>query len=159
LGPRQPPGADGRGGPPRPRSRGNGRTRQPRRADDHGGEPGRRGAGARVRPRAGAVLPDGPPPPGRGGGVGRPPPRGHPRRRPVPPAPPLPRPRTRYAGGTPGEGASVADGLRRGRQRGPRRPRRRPFEYLVLRQGPRPWRPEDSLLAGYAMFIDLQLDS
>ncbi|MDX1420116.1 MAG: penicillin acylase family protein [Rubricoccaceae bacterium] len=35
----------------------------------------------------------------------------------------------------------------------------RPFEYLVLRQEPRPWRPEDTLLAAYAMFIDLQLDS
>lgn len=34
----------------------------------------------------------------------------------------------------------------------------RPFEYLVLRQEPAPWRPEDGVLAVYAMFIDLQLD-
>ena len=32
----------------------------------------------------------------------------------------------------------------------------RPFEYLVLRADPRPWRPEDSLLALYAMYLDLQ---
>ena len=31
-----------------------------------------------------------------------------------------------------------------------------PFEYLVLRTEPAPWRPEDSLLAGYAMYLDLQ---
>ena len=31
----------------------------------------------------------------------------------------------------------------------------RPFEYLLLRAEPAPWRPEDSLLVGYAMFIDL----
>ena len=34
----------------------------------------------------------------------------------------------------------------------------RPFEYLALRQAPRPWRPEDSILAAYAMYIDLQFD-
>lgn len=32
----------------------------------------------------------------------------------------------------------------------------RPFEYLVLRQRPTPWRPEDALLVAYAMTIDLQ---
>ncbi|OZC02815.1 penicillin acylase family protein [Rubricoccus marinus] len=32
----------------------------------------------------------------------------------------------------------------------------RPFEYLVLRQSPDAWRPEDALLAAYAMTIDLQ---
>ncbi len=32
----------------------------------------------------------------------------------------------------------------------------RPFEYLVLRQRPEPWQPEDALLAAYAMTIDLQ---
>ena len=32
----------------------------------------------------------------------------------------------------------------------------RPFEYLALRQAPEPWRPEDSILAAYAMTIDLQ---
>jgi penicillin amidase len=32
----------------------------------------------------------------------------------------------------------------------------RPFEYLLLRQQPQPWRPEDSLLVVFAMWIDLQ---
>ena len=32
----------------------------------------------------------------------------------------------------------------------------RPFEYAVLRQKPAPWRPEDSFLAAYAMYLDLQ---
>ena len=34
----------------------------------------------------------------------------------------------------------------------------RPFEYLALRQSPEPWRPEDSILAAYAMALDLQFD-
>lgn len=34
----------------------------------------------------------------------------------------------------------------------------RPFEYLALRQAPEPWRPEDSILAAYAMWMDLQYD-
>lgn len=32
----------------------------------------------------------------------------------------------------------------------------RPFEYLVLREEPRPWLPEDAFLVSYAMAIDLQ---
>ncbi|GAA3922357.1 penicillin acylase family protein [Luteimonas lutimaris] len=32
----------------------------------------------------------------------------------------------------------------------------RPWPYLLLRQSPRPWRVEDSALAGYAMYFDLQ---
>src|SRR5687768_6558395 len=32
----------------------------------------------------------------------------------------------------------------------------RPFEYLVLRDQPQPWRPEDSILVVYAMTLDLQ---
>ncbi len=32
----------------------------------------------------------------------------------------------------------------------------RPFEYLLTGAAPRPWRAEDSLLAVWAMFIDLQ---
>jgi len=32
----------------------------------------------------------------------------------------------------------------------------RPFEYLVLRAVPVPWRPEDSVLVVYAMYFDLQ---
>jgi penicillin amidase len=34
--------------------------------------------------------------------------------------------------------------------------RKPPFEYLLLRQDPRPWRPEDSLLVVLSMFITLQ---
>lgn len=37
--------------------------------------------------------------------------------------------------------------------------REKPFEYLVLRETPRPWRAEDSLLVGYAMMLDLQGNS
>jgi penicillin amidase len=32
----------------------------------------------------------------------------------------------------------------------------RPFEYLLLRMTPSPWRPEDSALIAYAMYFDLQ---
>ncbi len=35
--------------------------------------------------------------------------------------------------------------------------RARPFEYLLLRQKPKPWRPEDTYLTLYAMFLDLGL--
>ena len=34
----------------------------------------------------------------------------------------------------------------------------RPVEYLALGQAPEPWRPEDSILAAYAMALDLQFD-
>jgi penicillin amidase len=34
--------------------------------------------------------------------------------------------------------------------------RARPFEYLVLRASPQPWKPEDSVLVIYAMTLDLQ---
>lgn len=34
--------------------------------------------------------------------------------------------------------------------------RRKPWEYLVLRTDPGPWRPEDSLLVVHAMWLDLQ---
>jgi penicillin amidase len=34
--------------------------------------------------------------------------------------------------------------------------KRRPYPYFVIRQQPEPWLPEDSILAGYAMFFDLQ---
>lgn len=34
--------------------------------------------------------------------------------------------------------------------------RARPWAYLLLRSAPEPWRPEDSLLVGYAMYFDLQ---
>ena len=32
----------------------------------------------------------------------------------------------------------------------------RPFEYLLLRTRPQPWRPEDSLLVAYSLWLDLQ---
>ncbi|MFM9029360.1 MAG: penicillin acylase family protein, partial [Opitutaceae bacterium] len=32
----------------------------------------------------------------------------------------------------------------------------KPFEYLLLRADPAPWRAEDSVLTGYAMMLDLQ---
>ena len=34
--------------------------------------------------------------------------------------------------------------------------RSRPFEYLLLRTAPAPWKPEDSLLVAHAMWLDLQ---
>ena len=34
--------------------------------------------------------------------------------------------------------------------------RARPFEYFVLRVRPRPWQPEDTLLTGYSVVLDLQ---
>ncbi|CAB3753559.1 penicillin acylase family protein [Paraburkholderia humisilvae] len=46
--------------------------------------------------------------------------------------------------------AGVNDGLRSLRAR--------PFEYWVLRTQPAAWRPEDTLLAVYAMYFDLQYD-
>lgn len=35
----------------------------------------------------------------------------------------------------------------------------RPFEYFVLRQKPEPWRPADTFLCLYAMFLDLSLST
>jgi penicillin G amidase len=35
----------------------------------------------------------------------------------------------------------------------------KPFEYVVLRETPEPWRSADSLLVGYAMLLDLQGDN
>lgn len=35
----------------------------------------------------------------------------------------------------------------------------RPFEYWVLRARPQPWRPEDTLLVVYAMYLQLQKDT
>ncbi|MCP3724972.1 penicillin acylase family protein [Paraburkholderia sp. CNPSo 3272] len=46
--------------------------------------------------------------------------------------------------------AGVNDGLRSLRAR--------PFEYWLLRAQPAPWRPEDTVLAVYAMYFDLQYD-
>lgn len=37
--------------------------------------------------------------------------------------------------------------------------RARPWPYLLLRSKPAPWRPEDTALAGFAMFFDLQDES
>ncbi|MEM5310642.1 penicillin acylase family protein [Paraburkholderia sp. JHI869] len=46
--------------------------------------------------------------------------------------------------------AGVNDGLRSLRAR--------PFEYWLLHSQPAPWRPEDTVLAVYAMYFDLQYD-
>ena len=37
--------------------------------------------------------------------------------------------------------------------------RTRPFEYLILRQKPLPWRPADTILTLHAMFLDLSLST
>jgi len=37
--------------------------------------------------------------------------------------------------------------------------RTRPFEYLILRQKPQPWRPADTVLTLHAMFLDLSLST
>ena len=37
--------------------------------------------------------------------------------------------------------------------------RARPFEYLLLRQKPRPWRPRDTLLVVAAMYLDLGMET
>ena len=37
--------------------------------------------------------------------------------------------------------------------------RARPFEYWVLRRRPEPWRPEDTILVLYSMFLDLSLSN
>jgi penicillin G amidase len=34
----------------------------------------------------------------------------------------------------------------------------RPFEYMLLRETPAPWRPEDSILVAYSMYFELQYD-
>ncbi|MGH8029470.1 MAG: penicillin acylase family protein, partial [Arenimonas sp.] len=50
---------------------------------------------------------------------------------------------------------AYADGVNAGRQA----LATRPWPYLLLRAEPEDWRPSDSLLAGYAMFFDLQDES
>lgn len=37
--------------------------------------------------------------------------------------------------------------------------REKPFEYIVIRAAPQPWHPEDTLLVGDAMLVDLQDDT
>ena len=51
---------------------------------------------------------------------------------------------------------AVLDGYVAGVNAGLAALRARPPEYLLLRQLPEPWLPEDSLLVGYAMFFTLQ---
>ena len=53
---------------------------------------------------------------------------------------------------------AVLDSYVAGVNRGLRDLRAPPFEYAVLRQSPRPWAPEDTLLVVYAMYFDLQGD-
>jgi penicillin G amidase len=51
---------------------------------------------------------------------------------------------------------AVLDAYAAGVNSGLRHLRKPPFEYLLLRQDPMPWRPEDSLLVVLSMFITLQ---
>ncbi len=53
-------------------------------------------------------------------------------------------------------GRAVLDAYTAGVNGGRRALGARPWPYLLLRAQPRDWRAEDSLLAGYAMFFDLQ---
>jgi len=58
------------------------------------------------------------------------------------------------AGATPAERA-LLDAYTAGVNAGLRSLGDKPFEYLLLRAEPRPWKPEDSLLAVYAMYFIL----
>jgi penicillin amidase len=54
------------------------------------------------------------------------------------------------------EGRALLEAYAAGVNAGLRELRVRPFEYLVLRSDPAPWRPEDPILVLLAMFIELQ---
>lgn len=56
----------------------------------------------------------------------------------------------------PAEQRAVLDAYTEGVNAGAAALSERPFEYLVLRDRPAPWRPEDSMLVIYAMTMDLQ---
>ena len=133
------------------------RPRRPRRADRQRRHQAGRGAGPRLRPRAGSLLPDGPratPVGGRALGADR---SGHACRLDaqtrvagVPSA--------RAAGHRAGDRrrARAAGRLRGGRQRRPRGPWGRSPEYLALRTTPEPWKAEDCVLVLASMFLQLQ---
>jgi penicillin amidase len=56
----------------------------------------------------------------------------------------------------PAEQRAVVEAYARGVNEGLRALGARPFEYLILRREPEPWRPEDCPLVLFAMFLDLQ---
>ena len=64
----------------------------------------------------------------------------------------------RVVAGLPPEQRALLDAYAAGANAGLAALGARPFEYLALRQAPAPWRPEDSILAAYAMWLDLQFD-
>lgn len=55
-----------------------------------------------------------------------------------------------------GDQRAVLEAYRDGVNAGVAALREKPWPYLLLRTDPEPWRLEDSALAGYAMFLDLQ---
>ena len=60
--------------------------------------------------------------------------------------------------GLPAEQRALLDAYAEGANAGLDALGARPFEYLALRQAPEPWRPEDSILVAYALWLDLQFD-
>ena len=64
----------------------------------------------------------------------------------------------RVVAGLPSEQRALLDAYTAGANAGLNALGARPFEYLALRQAPEPWRPEDSILVAYALWLDLQFD-
>ncbi len=64
----------------------------------------------------------------------------------------------RVAAGAPAEDQALLTAYAEGVNAGLAALGEKPFEYLALRTEPVPWRPEDSLLAVYAMFFELHDD-
>ncbi|HVR42360.1 MAG TPA: penicillin acylase family protein [Thermoanaerobaculia bacterium] len=62
----------------------------------------------------------------------------------------------RIVAASPPRHRTILEAYAAGVNEGLRRLRARPFEYLVLRADPQPWRPEDSVLVVHAMYLDLQ---
>ena len=145
----EPAAARRRAAAPRPLGAGDGRARRPWRADD----PRRQPAGRRPRPRLppcpGALLPDGP---AAAAGRGRA--RGDRRAggregRPAATASIASGPRTQalLAAASP-EDRALLEAYTDGVNAGLSALGGKPFEYLLLRVDPAPWRPEDSVLGG-----------
>ena len=57
------------------------------------------------------------------------------------------------------EGKALLEAYAEGVNAGLRSLEGKPFEYLLLRTDPAPWKPEDSILAVYAMFFELNDDT
>ena len=60
--------------------------------------------------------------------------------------------------GLPPEQRALLDAYAAGANAGREALGTRPFEYLALGQAPEPWRPEDSILVAYSLWVDLQFD-